>query len=106
VHEADRIEGFMMRHLSAAMFLIFACCFSPSCGIRVLVHDEQAAATSATKFADVAFVRSDYAGAHALLSSQMQQSPSTDKLAAEVTKMQPQVRPSEVAATEFEPLPA
>jgi hypothetical protein len=78
---------------------------SISCGFSVIAHDEQAAAKSAAKFADLAFARSDYPGAHALLSPQLQQATADGKLAAEVAKMHPKGRPSEVKAIEFEPLP-
>ena len=59
----------------------------------------------AAKFAELAFVQSDYAGAHALLSPQLEQATAGDKLAAGVGKMHPKGRPSEVKAIEFEPLP-
>jgi hypothetical protein len=81
----------------------------PGCGPilmpRVIVHDEQAAAKEAATFADFAFVRSDFAGAYALLSQQMKAGGTTNWLKAEVAKMHSGTHPSEVAATEFEPLP-
>jgi hypothetical protein len=81
-------------------------CFSlASCGVSVIVHDERAAARTAAKFADLAFVQTDYSDAEALLSSQMQQAVPSDKLTAQITKMHPKGRPADVAATEFEPLP-
>lgn len=94
-----------MRDRLAVLPLALAGCLLSSCGVRVIVHDEQAAARAAAKFAGLAFVRSDYSGAHAMLSPQMQQALPMDKLAAEVAKMHPKARPSEVVATDFEPLP-
>ena len=94
-----------MRHRLPCPLLSLGFFALPSCGVRVLVHDEQAAARTAARFADLAFDRSDYAGARALLSPQMQQALPTDKLAAEVARMHPKARPSEGVATEFEPLP-
>ncbi|HEY5313360.1 MAG TPA: hypothetical protein VIK18_12610 [Pirellulales bacterium] len=89
----------------AALLIAFACCSLASCRFSVITHDEQAAAKSAAKFADLAFVQSNYAGAEALLSPEMQQTLPLDKLAAEVAKVHPNARPAEVAAKEFEPLP-
>jgi hypothetical protein len=93
-----------MRDRLPSLLLALACCALPSCGVRVIVHDEQAAAKAAAKFADLAFLRSDYAGAYALLSPQMQQAVPMEKLGAEIAKLHPKARPSEVATTEFEPL--
>ena len=53
----------------------------------------------------MAFVRSNYAGAETMLSSAMQKALPTDKFAGQVVQMHPKGRPSEVAATEFEPIP-
>ena len=94
-----------MRDRLAVLLLSLACCSLSSCGVHIIVHDEQAAATAAAKFADLAFVRSDYSGARALLSSQMRQALPMDKLASVIAKAHPKARPAEVAATEFEPLP-
>jgi hypothetical protein len=95
----------MMRIRLLAFLLAPLGSLSISCGMSVIVHDEQAAANSAAKFADLAFVQSDYLGAHALLSPQLEHGTADGKLAAEVGKMHPKGRPSEVKAIEFEPLP-
>ena len=85
--------------------LLVVLCSSISCGINVIVHDQQAAAKSAAKFADVALVQSDYSVARSMLSPELEQATTGDKLAAEVGKMHPKGRPSDVKAVEFEPLP-
>jgi hypothetical protein len=51
----------MIRIRQFALLLAPLCCVSISCGISVIVHDEQAAARSAAKFAELALVQSDYA---------------------------------------------
>ena len=96
--------GAKMRIRHFALLVAPFCCLSISCGISVIAHDEQAAANSAAKFADLAFIRSDYSGARALLAPQLEQATAGDKLAAEVGKMHGGGRPSEVKAIEFEPL--
>jgi hypothetical protein len=100
----------MMRIHPATLLAAFASCSLTSCGVNIsrvsiIVHDQQAAAKSAAKFADLAFVRSDYASAQALLAPQVRQGIPIDRLTAEVAKMHPKARPSEVAAMEFEPMP-
>lgn len=95
----------MMRIRQFALLVAPICCSSIACGISVIGHDEQAAAKSAAKFADLAFVQSDYAGARALLLPQLEQATAGDKLAADLSKLHPKGHPSEVRAIEFEPLP-
>jgi hypothetical protein len=80
-------------------------CLSISCGVKVISHDAQAAAKSAAKFGDHAFVKADYAGARALLTPQLEQVTAGDKLAIELDKMHPKGRPAEIKAIEYEPLP-
>jgi hypothetical protein len=92
-----------MRHFGLLVAIISS--LSTSCGVSVILHDEQAAARSAAKFGDLAFVRADYSGARAMLAPPLEQATEGDKLAAEVSKMHPKGRPSEVKAIEFEPLP-
>ncbi len=96
------LGGAIMRYRSAALILAFACCSITSCSVNVIAHDERAAAESAAHFAELAFVKSDHAGAHALIASQTYPA---DTLAADVEKMHPKGRPAKVEAIEFEPLP-
>jgi hypothetical protein len=98
-------EGAIMRFRTVALFVAIDCCLLMSCGVNVIVHDQHAAAKAATKFAELAYIRSDYAAAEALFLPQLQPVVPTDKLTAEVNKMHPKGRPSEVKAMEYEPIP-
>ena len=93
-----------MRVHVAELLLVFFCFLLTACNVNVIVMDQQAAAATATSFADLAFVQSDYATAHTLLAPQGQELP-VGKLADEVSKMHPKNRPTEVRAIEFEPMP-
>lgn len=94
-----------MRLRHCVLLLVPVCCSSVACSINVIVHDEQAAAATAGKFADLAFVKSEYASARALFSPELEQAVSAEKFADTVDTMHPKARPTEVKATEFEPLP-
>jgi hypothetical protein len=78
--------------------LLFSC-------VRMISHDERAAATTAADFAQRAFVARDFPSAHALLSSQVRSALSVDGLAKEAAKMHGESSPSNIKAIEFEPLP-
>jgi hypothetical protein len=84
--------------------LILAGCVLPSC-ISVIAHNEQAAAAAATRFAQTAFVQKDYAAAYGLLSREFLGKVAQPQLADIVAKMHPKGYPTEIHATEFEPLP-
>jgi len=73
--------------------------------MRVISHDEQAAAAAATQFAQTTFVKRDYASAHNLLSRAAQKQIPLDKLTEAIAKMHPKSYPARVVATEFEPVP-
>lgn len=84
----------------------FACCLLPSCSVRVIAHDEHAAAKAAEKLADSAFAKSEYDGVHELFSPDMQRLlPGAKEVTEAVVKMHPKGRPSGVKAIEFEPIP-
>lgn len=75
----------------------------PSC-INVIAHDEQAAAKAATQFAQAAFVDRSDSEARGLITPSLAQQVTGDKLPEMIAKMHPKMFPTQVAATEFEPL--
>lgn len=81
-----------------------ACCILSSC-VRVIEHNQTAAASAAEHFATTAFIKKDYPTAHGLLSPASRESIPLEKLAEQVDKMHPTVFPAEVKAIEYEPMP-
>jgi hypothetical protein len=94
-----------MRGRLAMLLLVLGCGSLASCGVSVIAHDEQAAAKTAAKFADLAIVRSDYPAAHAMLTKPLQETLPSDKLGDEIAKFHPTSRPTKIVAVEFEPIP-
>lgn len=83
-----------------------ACCVPlPLGGLNIITHDERAAARVADRFADLAFVQKDNAGAYALLTPELQGELANEALADGMAKMHPAAWPESVAADEFEPMP-
>lgn len=90
-----------MRRILAVSIVL---CSLPSC-VSVIAHDEKAAAKVATQFAQTAFVDRDYSKAHSLMSSSVAQQITSDKLSETIAKMHPKSFPTQLTATEFEPMP-
>jgi hypothetical protein len=82
----------------------FVCCLLTSC-INVVAQDEGAAAKAATQFAQTAFVSRDYERAHELLIRSGINQFTTAKLSEAIARMHPKTFPTEVLATDFEPIP-
>jgi hypothetical protein len=98
----------MIRPIAArclTLLTLLVCGSLVSCSARVIHHSTDDAAASATKFAERAFVQKDYTGAREFISPQFTHVDTDDKLAAAVEALHPKSRPSEVTATEFEPIP-
>ena len=85
--------------------VICICLVLSGCGVRVLVHDQKAAATSAEQFARAAFVAKDLKAAYAMLAPQARQSVTQAAFSDTLTKMHPKGHPDEVSAVEYETLP-
>jgi hypothetical protein len=83
---------------------LLACSMLSSC-VRVIEHNQTAAATAAEHFATTAFIKKDYPTAHGLLSPASRETIPLDKLAEQVAKMHPAVFPTDVKAIEYEPIP-
>lgn len=99
-----------MRRYRALSVCLVGLSALPACGPfipipRVILHDQQAAAKSASEFADLAFVRADVFGARESVSPQMRAAMSAKQFEDGLTKIHPASRPSEVTAIEFEPIP-
>ncbi len=80
-------------------------CLSLSSCVSVIHHDEHAAANAATQFANAAFIEHDFSKARELMASEPAQQLSAEGLADVVTKMHQDAYPTQVAATDFEPMP-
>jgi hypothetical protein len=94
----------MARRTPALYLLALACIPLPSC-INILVHDEKAAGAAATRFAQAAFVKKDNA-AYELAAREFRDKVSRQQFAEIIAKIHPQGFPTEVVATEFEPIPS
>ena len=79
-------------------------CSLPAC-VRVVVHDEQAAAKAATGFAQAAFVDRDYAKASGMLAPSLARQLPIDKFPEMVAKTHPNAFPAQVTATDSERMP-
>lgn len=101
VSERPLIKPHSVKIFLALFFCILIACFS----MNVISHDQRSAAAMAEHFAEAAFVKNDISTAHADLSSQMQSAYLAGELTADLSKMHPAGRPTEVAAREYEPLP-
>jgi len=89
---------------SARVVLLIVCCSLPAC-VSVISHDEKAAANAATEFANAAFVDRDFAKAHELMAPDLRGRIAADKLPDLIAEMHPDSFPSQVVATDFEPMP-
>ena len=76
-----------------------------SCTGRVLFHDEKSAAKSAEEFAKTTFVRRDYDRAFGMLPQTFQVKYGRDGFEKLVREMHFDAFPTEVASTEYEPIP-
>lgn len=72
--------------------------------VNVISHDPRSAAATAKHFADRAFVRNDIESSLDDLAPEMRKAFASSELTAVVVEMHPKSRPSEVTASEYEPL--
>jgi hypothetical protein len=99
-------EGPLIRPRSVKIFLaVIVCILVAYFSVNVISHDPRSAAAMAEHFANAAFVKNDVASAHADLSSEMQSAYPAGELTADLSKMHPAGRPTEVAAIEYGPIP-
>lgn len=94
----------MLGKLRGATCSLLVYCLLSSC-VRVIEHNQAAAATAAEHFAATAFIKKDYPTAHGLLSPASRESIPLEKLGEQVAKMHPALFPTEVKAIEYEPMP-
>lgn len=73
--------------------------------MNVIVHDENEAAKSANDFANLAFVQRDEAAAYLLTAQQFQEHYSENDFIELVQQMHSKGYPSQVSATEYQPIP-
>jgi hypothetical protein len=73
--------------------------------MRVLVHDEKAAARAAEQFARILLVGRDLPKAYAMMSPEAHQTVPASTLSDSIVNMHPRSYPSQVSAKEFEPVP-
>jgi len=96
-----------MRYL--CFILTIALCLAASCSIKivnVIKHNQNDASKVADKFANLAFIKSDYAAAYNLIDPELQKTVSVERLKDEVAKMHPNDRPASLQAIEYEPIPS
>jgi hypothetical protein len=94
----------MTKRKAFGLTVAFNCCFMVSC-MNVIVHDQNSAARAATEFARIAFVDRDYTKAFSLLAPRSRPYITLEKLSETIPKMHPKSFPSQVTATEYEPMP-
>ncbi len=85
------------------MFFVLASCGVPN--FNVYNHDEDQAAAKAKEFAQVAFIQQEYRKAYILLWEETKKQISFEKFQDVVEKMHSKAYPSQVTATEYEPIP-
>jgi hypothetical protein len=90
-----------MRNIAGSVVLVTACCLSTAC-VRVIEHNQNAAASAAERFAATAFVKKDHAAAKGMLSPAGQESMDLEKV---IQEMHPASFPASVKAIEYEPMP-
>ena len=95
----------MTRQLVRLVVFLAMCSCLASCGMRVLVHDQTVAASSAAQFARTAYISKDFKTAHSMLAPQARASVTLDTLTDTIAKMHPNGYPDDVSAVEYEPLP-
>jgi hypothetical protein len=83
--------------LFPGLMLLFACAES-------FEHDEKMAAKRAEEFAQVVFVRQDFAKGYAMLSDSGKRYVPPEKFKETVVKSHPRNYPTKVAATDYEPM--
>ncbi len=88
-----------------ALVACAAFCFTASCSVKVINHNQSSASKAAEKFANLAFIQSDYANAYQLLDAELQKMVTQEKLTETVSKMHTNGRPATIQAIEYEPMP-
>ena len=92
-----------MSRRNAALLSLTALAFV-SC-VNVISHEPKDAAQAAAEFAEVAFVERDLPRAHGLMSEAARRNVPMGQFTDLVAQMHPNGYPTEVSATEFEPIP-
>ncbi len=100
VSEGPLIKPRAVKIFLAVIFCILVAFFS----VNVISHDQRSAAATAEHFANAAFVKNDVASAYLDLSAEMQRAFPAGELTAEISKLHPAGRPTEVAAIEYGPI--
>lgn len=72
--------------------------------VSVIAHDEKKAAAAAEEFARLAFIEQKYSLAYNLISPDIQKTIPLDKFQELVKQMHPKLYPSNIRATEYEPM--
>lgn len=87
------------------VFPLFILSLLVGCKASVISHDENKAALQAVRFAEVAFVTRDFDQAYTMFVPDLQKRLSPVDFRAAVDKLHPDGFPSELEATDFEPIP-
>lgn len=92
---------------SQSIFLCFFCiALVTGCGkVYIISHDEDKAALQAEKFAQTAYVDQKLKQAYSMLSGTLRESLTAEAFEDAIKQMHPGKFPSDIQATEFEPIP-
>ena len=92
--------------MKSAKIVIWAFIVTFGCAkVKVLQHDEHAAAMSAEEFAQTAFVERQNTKAYELAGARLKKEVTFDKFKTVMQNLHPKGVPGEVKAKEFEPIP-
>src|SRR5438128_4440444 len=93
------------RNMMQLQFLLFGFLIGVMSCTNSIKHDEVLTGKRAVEFAEIAFVRQDVQRAYALLSDRTKDYVPLEKFRETLLRLHPSGHPTNVAATEYEPMP-